>query len=549
MVPVIQLLVEQRHCLKGVVRAKYLSALLIALTPYWFKARRPLCYSTMVISRKDYEARRQMLAELPYIEDGLFIVVHEHGFKLYKREHKTSNRKTYDDFELLNEKQIGSYPYLAELLPEIVDAYATLTGHRVTPNNTEPRWYISTYSPTNHNKGWYRCLQCSAFPMLKPSYENGFKHFLSPMVTIDHSGVVLYAKANPESLVPREFQKKRWGLKEWEYFKDKTIEVRKYPNEQNSKDEVGGKGLKVEIQPMKHANKVREESYGAFWNKNMTYDDVNQTIEVLNNIFKTLVKTRQFVLNASVFGEDVRVPYKGEFPEHMTVAAEYCSLDYNFLGRYGSANKQIDVHDNITSTCPLTSEQALKIKSILKAFLTKENHESVTVVRDAYHVFQSTPEHPDISAFSGFYRKGGKKGQRNKDFSAYDSERLSNHPKIRPSWTQCPSELVYPVEASGDLEDRCSDFRNLDIPEQNADIMWKQSFYGKYELLKELNQTDRDGCYTAEIMKMENTMKDGQRLWDKKFGKSVCEKVAAYLSPKRKRDNEPDSPNKRAKPE
>ena len=61
------------------------------------------------------------------------------------------------------------------------------------------------------------------------------------MVTIDHSGVVLYAKANPESLVPREFQKKRWGLKEWEYFKDKTIEVRKYPNEQNSKDEVGVK--------------------------------------------------------------------------------------------------------------------------------------------------------------------------------------------------------------------------------------------------------------------------------------------------------------------
>jgi len=197
----------------------------------------------------------------------------------------------------------------------------------------------------------------------------------------------------------------------------------------------------------------------------------------------------------------------------------------------------------------LTSEQALKIDNIENTFLREENHVSATIARNAYHVFQFTPEHPDISAFSGFYRKGGKKGQRNKDFSAYDVERLSNQPEIKPSWTQRPSELVYPVEASGDLEDRCSDFRNLDIPEQNADIMWKQSFYGKYYLLKELSQTDRDGCYTAEIMKMENTMKAAQRLWDKKFGKSVCEKVAAYLSPKRKRDNEPDSPNKRAKPE
>ena len=540
--PIVQLLVEQRKCLSGMVRAKYLSALLPLLTAYWFKARRPLCYSTMIISRKDYEARRQLLAELPYIEDGLFIVVHEHGLKLYKREHKTSNRKVFDDFELLNDNQIGSYPYLAELLPEIVDAYAVLTGHHVTPHNTEPRWYISSYSPKNHNKGWYRCLQYSAFPMLKPSYENGCKNFISPKVIMEQSGAVLYAKANPESLIPVKFQKKnKFEFNEWEYFKDKTIELRKYDTEHNSLSEIDCKRLTVEIQPMKHANKVREESYGAFWKKNMSYDDVNQTIAVLDSIFKTLVKTGKFVLEASIFGEDICVSYKGEITEHLQLAAAYGSLDYNFLGRYCSTNVMTDVLDEIKGKCSLTAEQNLKIGNLEKIFLAAENHVSATIARNAYHVFQNTLDNPSISGFSGFYRVAKTQKKQvltDKDFSAYDISRLSSHPYTRPSWSTRPTTFVTPVDASGEIEDRCSDARQLSILEQNAQIFYFRSFWGKYEQLIELNQTDRDGCYTNEIATMESTMKDAQRQWDKKWGGSLCEKVTAYLSPgKRPRDD------------
>ena len=233
---------------------------------------------------------------------------------------------------------------------------------------------------------------------MKPSYENGSKSFIAPKVTNEQSGTVFYAKAKPESLVPRVFMKNRWGVREWEYYTDKTLTVLKYTNEKSSTEEANGKELTVEIEPMKHANKVREESYGAFWKKSMTYDDVNQTMAVLDAVFKTLVKTGKFVLKVRDFGEDVCVHYTGDVTEHLKLAAGG-RLDYNFLGRYCSANVMTDVLDEIRRVCSLTSDELLKIKQIEHDFLTGENHVSATIARDAYHVFQG-----ELSAFSGFYR-------------------------------------------------------------------------------------------------------------------------------------------------
>ena len=107
----------------------------------------------MLISRRDFEARQAIVHELPFIMDGLFIVVQEDGYRIVKKEHKTSRTKANEDFDLYDMEQIRSYQYLEELLPELVNAYETLTGHRVTPTSTEPRWYVSSHSSKAHNRG------------------------------------------------------------------------------------------------------------------------------------------------------------------------------------------------------------------------------------------------------------------------------------------------------------------------------------------------------------------------------------------------------------
>ena len=114
---------------------------------------------------------------MTYKTPGLIIVVLQNGYRIIKREHKMSRKKVDDDFDKnsLNDKWMSNHPYLKELLLEIVDAYAIITGHRVTHDNSEPRWYISSYSPKGHNQGMYRCLRCHHLPMLKPAYENGNK--------------------------------------------------------------------------------------------------------------------------------------------------------------------------------------------------------------------------------------------------------------------------------------------------------------------------------------------------------------------------------------
>ena len=91
-------------------------------------------------------------------QDILYIVVQEDGYRIVKKEHKTSRIKANEDFDLHDMEQIRAYHYLEELLPELVNAYETLTGHRVTPTSTEPRWYVSCYSSKTHNRGLHRCL-------------------------------------------------------------------------------------------------------------------------------------------------------------------------------------------------------------------------------------------------------------------------------------------------------------------------------------------------------------------------------------------------------
>ena len=53
-------------------------------------------------------------------QDILYIVVQEDGYRIVKKEHKTSRIKANEDFDLHDMEQIRAYHYLEELLPELV---------------------------------------------------------------------------------------------------------------------------------------------------------------------------------------------------------------------------------------------------------------------------------------------------------------------------------------------------------------------------------------------------------------------------------------------
>ena len=76
-----------------------------------------------------------------------------------------------------------------------------------------------------------------------------------------------------------------------------------------------------------------------------------------------------------------------------------------------------------------------------------------------------------------------------------------------------------------ELEQRCGYADKMTVEEQCANIFYIRSWYGKYERLCELNKTDTMGCYTDEIANMENVMEEARALWDKKWKKTITERV------------------------
>ena len=244
------------------------------------------------------------------------------------------------------------------------------------------------------------------------------------------------------------------------------------------------------------------------------------------------------------------------------------------MGRYFNAVKILNILDDIRRVCPLTPAQQVKLNGIEKRILGEEQHDSGTIARNNYRVFIDTESQP-FHAFSSFRTKA-KSLKRNIDgtssrayqhtFSeAFDVERLSYHPRIRPSFNHILYDAVQPSSDIPDagLEDKRRHGRatNMTIAEQNCQAFYLTCWYGKYKLLKELAATD-DVCYKAEIKKMEDTMRKAQACWDAKWTKKLSEHLQEGVtmvsnairkcSPcnKRKREDSDDdeSPSKYNKP-
>ena len=178
----------------------------------------------------------------------------------------------------------------------------------------------------------------------------------------------------------------------------------------------------------------------------------------------------------------------------------------------------------------------MKLKKLEDALIQGEDH-TVGMIRTAYGVFHDDQD-AFLGSFSQFYdptrktKRGSRRFFSNHDYTACDAHRLSGNPNIKPSWTNCPNQYVRPGHdrSEEDLEERCGYASKMTIGEQCANIFYIRSFYGKYNRLKKLDRTDTNGCYTDEIAKMEKVMQDAEALWDRKWTKTISERLQMVTS-------------------
>ena len=176
--PVMKTLVKAVFQLHGRNQARYIQVLLPALLSYWFSCRQTNSYIFKVISKTEYNKRKELVA-LPMLMFGIHLIVHEdHTFQLTKTETKTTNgmAKTAD-VDWYEEEIYSRLPYAKELLPLILCSYNLLTQNNI-PEAPEERQYISNhYDPF---EAGYRVLSYHSFPLILPVYRFGSTSYLTP---------------------------------------------------------------------------------------------------------------------------------------------------------------------------------------------------------------------------------------------------------------------------------------------------------------------------------------------------------------------------------
>eukprot|EP00944_MAST-04C_sp_MAST-4C-sp1_P006970 g6970.t1 len=120
--PVMKTLVNFVFQLHGRNQARYIQVLLPALLSYWFSCRQTNSYIFKVISKTEYNKRKELVA-LPMLMFGIHLIVHEdYTYQLTKTETKTTNgvAKKMADVDWYEEEIYSRLPYAKELLPLIL---------------------------------------------------------------------------------------------------------------------------------------------------------------------------------------------------------------------------------------------------------------------------------------------------------------------------------------------------------------------------------------------------------------------------------------------
>ena len=101
-----------------------------------------------------------------------------------------------------------------------------------------------------------------------------------------------------------------------------------------------------------------------------------------------------------------------------------------------------------------------------------------------------------------------------------------------------PRMFIKSTDTSGSLYARCDDFRKLTPQEQTAQVQYLWPHWLKREYLEKLSQHGRvftNPTYARVSKKYGDEMRDAQRIWEQRFGKSLLDTVTTTLATTRKR--------------
>jgi hypothetical protein len=436
-------------------------------------------------------------------------------------------------------EELEEYPRLLELMPEFFSAYALLTAHEVTAESTEPRWYVTTYTPTiGARKGHLRLLQCHQFPHMFPAYEHGSRHYLSPTVNID-SAEEVWLEAEAAEVLPERFL----GAKKWS--PSMAAAAIGYLQEKKLRLLVDGVEHTTGLRTMPCPNKARKESYCLFYGENTTQSVVAEAFKYLNRLFKEIVesgKVGEICLPKKVFGRDFCYRYKGKITEHLRVAAGGGRIEFKFLGRYGSGVLELLACNALADQLKGCSRGVAWLTVRKEGILRAEDHDNERVVLEAYAAFKTD----SLRQFAQLHNASFRQIEVRDDFRSKVFERMASHPHLKPT-EQMPDQFVEPDGAEGSLKQRCGSMHSLSIVEQNAQIRYLSFHWKLRELVARMAEDAviaADDHFQLLQARLREELRQAGKLWEQRWGSGgvlgrICERVKRSaedcLSPRRKR--------------
>ena len=299
------------------------------------------------------------------------------------------------------------------------------------------------------------------------------------------------------------------------------------------------------LRTMPCPNKARKESYCLFYGNNTTQSVVAEAFKYLNRLFKEIVecgKGGEICLPKKVFGKDICYQYKGKITEHLRVAARRGTLEFKFLGRYGSGVLELLVCNALLKDLKGCSRAVAWLKGRKEGILRAEDHDNERVVLEAYAAFKTDC----LRQFAQLHNPSFRQIEVRDDYRSKVILRMASHPKLKPT-EQMPDQFVEPIEAEGSLKQRCGSMRSLTIVEQNAQVHYLSFHWKIRELVARMAEDAviaADDHFQLLQARLREELRQAGKLWEQRWGSGgvlgrICERVKRSaedcLSPRRKR--------------
>ena len=195
------------------VRAHYWQRLIFPLLGKWFKLRGTTALTLNIISLADFDRRQKIVADnnwhdINHVVDFIRTDVGRLDYRV-RIAHGKKRQDSGKDIDISG-KDLKKYEGLLDLMPEIFQAYAMLTGHDVTHSNQQPTWKVTSRRRVfgQSYAGRLVVMQNHQFPWASPRLEHGAKHAISPYSNRRDN---VYIELNPAEL------RKGFPAGDWEH--------------------------------------------------------------------------------------------------------------------------------------------------------------------------------------------------------------------------------------------------------------------------------------------------------------------------------------------